>query len=225
MSARVKTPSVITSIRVFAETLDSKRTRKPTVSPIFSPSVQDMRAAAARAARRRGSSTRILRPAAHGSPRSASGTRVVLPAPGGATNTAERPFASAAFNAGSASSTGRVSRNSKGLTEFMFAQSWEGLRHSEPGPIGKGAHRHGACEERDKTAARVPKGDGGALGDGHGCRGKTANAGPGRLGRLRQGLLHRHGGDDALDARPRKGRGRNELARCRGRVRAPVPYA
>ena len=47
-----------------------------------------MRAAAARAASRRGSSTMIFLPAAHGSSSSASGTRVVLPAPGGATSTA-----------------------------------------------------------------------------------------------------------------------------------------
>ena len=47
-----------------------------------------MRAAAARAASRRGSSTMIFLPAAHGSCASASGTRVVLPAPGGATRTA-----------------------------------------------------------------------------------------------------------------------------------------
>ena len=47
-----------------------------------------MRAAAARAASRRGSSTRIFLSFAQGSSSSTSGTRVVLPAPGGATSTA-----------------------------------------------------------------------------------------------------------------------------------------
>ena len=47
-----------------------------------------MRSAAARAASRRGSSTRIFLSAAQGSSSSTSGTRVVLPAPGGATSTA-----------------------------------------------------------------------------------------------------------------------------------------
>src|SRR5216684_8077001 len=204
-SARVNTPSVITSMRVFRDTRESKRTRRPTVSPIFSPSVHAMRAAAARAASRRGSSTRILRPAAHGSSSSANGARVVLPAPGGATSTAERPFESAVLNAGNASSTGRLSRNSKGLTEFMFVHSREGWRHSGRGPNGKGALRHGACEKQGGKAARVPKRDGGGFRDGNGSRANAAR--PGRLGRLRQGLLHCHGGDDALDARRREGRG------------------
>ena len=65
-----------------------------------------MRSAAARAAMRRGSSTRIL-PFAHGSSASTSGTRVVLPAPGGATRTAVFDARSAAVSAGSASSMGR----------------------------------------------------------------------------------------------------------------------
>ena len=50
-----------------------------------------MRAAAARAASRRGSSTMIFFPFAQASPASTSGTRVVLPAPGGATSTAALP--------------------------------------------------------------------------------------------------------------------------------------
>ncbi len=66
-----------------------------------------MRSAAARAARRRGSSTRILPACTQGSSIRASGTTVVLPAPGGATSTAHAPAASAAFRAGSASWIGR----------------------------------------------------------------------------------------------------------------------
>ena len=54
-----------------------------------------MRAAAARAARRRGSSRMRRLPFAHGSSSSASGARVVLPAPGGATSTALECAASA----------------------------------------------------------------------------------------------------------------------------------
>ena len=82
---RVSTPSVTTSIRVAAETRASPRIRRPTVRPTGSPSVSAMRAAAARTARRRGSS---ITTRAAPSARSASGTRVVLPAPGGAWRTA-----------------------------------------------------------------------------------------------------------------------------------------
>ena len=59
---RVRMPSVTTSIRVAAETSASPRIRKPIVRPTGSPSISAMRAAAARAARRRGSSITI-RPA------------------------------------------------------------------------------------------------------------------------------------------------------------------
>src|SRR5881398_2344248 len=54
-----------------------------------------MRAAAARAAIRRGSSMMSFVPATHGSSSRASGTRVVLPAPGGACKTAAVDAASA----------------------------------------------------------------------------------------------------------------------------------
>ena len=75
-------------MRVRLEIFEPKRTRRPTVSPTCSLSVEAMRLAAARAASRRGSSTRIFLSFAHGSSSSTSGTRVVLPAPGGATSTA-----------------------------------------------------------------------------------------------------------------------------------------
>ena len=102
----MNTPSVTTSMRVLAEIFEPKRTRNPTVSPVRSPNVFAMRSAAARAAMRRGSSTRIF-PLAHGSLFSTSGTRVVLPAPGGATSTATFDERNAAVSAGSASSMGR----------------------------------------------------------------------------------------------------------------------
>src|SRR5712671_1941212 len=70
-----------------------------------------MRSAAARAAIRRGSSTRIVRPCTQGSSASTSGTRVVLPAPGGATRTAASRAANAAVRAGSASSIGSANLN------------------------------------------------------------------------------------------------------------------
>ena len=66
-----------------------------------------MRAAAARAASRRGSNMMILLPLAHGASASTSGTRVDLPAPGGATSTATLRAASAASSCGSAASMGR----------------------------------------------------------------------------------------------------------------------
>ena len=102
----MKMPSVTISIRVRREVFEPKRTRRPTVSPTFSPKVLAIRVAAARAAILRGSSTRMRRSAAHGSPPSAKGTRVVLPAPGGATKTATLLARKAAVSSGSAASIG-----------------------------------------------------------------------------------------------------------------------
>ena len=59
----------------------------------------------------------------------------------------------------------------------------------------------------------------------HGNGYGTIDAGARRLGRLRQGLLHRHGGDDAFDARRRGGGRPRELDACAGRVRQAVPHA
>ena len=84
----------------------SARASRPCRRPAR-PSVDAMRAAAARAASRRGSSTRIFLSFAQGSSISTSGTRVVLPAPGGATSTAALLAASAAVSRGSAASMGR----------------------------------------------------------------------------------------------------------------------
>ena len=82
-------------------------------APTASPSVSAMRAAAPRAASRRGSSTMSLRPATHGSSSSASGTRVVLPAPGGATTTALGASRSAPARAGSTASMGNGSAKAR----------------------------------------------------------------------------------------------------------------
>ena len=87
---RVSIPSVTTSIRVLGPMRRSSRVWYPTVSPGFSPKRDAMRCAAARAARRRGSSMTMRRPFTQGSLMSRSGTSVVLPAPGGATRTAHR---------------------------------------------------------------------------------------------------------------------------------------
>ncbi len=107
---RVNRPSVITSIRVAAETLRSTRVVRPTVWPSLSPRVDAMRSAAMRAAIRRGSSIR-MRPGITASPpsrpASASGTRVVLPAPGGAARTSRLPVASARRISGNTSSIGK----------------------------------------------------------------------------------------------------------------------
>src|SRR5271170_4923108 len=104
---RVKTPSVTTSIRVPAETSDCILTRKPTVWPTFSPRLAAIRPAAARAARRRGSSSTILRCCKNISSIRARGTRVVLPAPGGATRTARLFAARTARSGSNISSIGR----------------------------------------------------------------------------------------------------------------------
>ena len=88
-SIRVSTPSVTTSMRVFRDTLVSRRIRYPTVLPTASPSVCAIRRATARAASRRGSSIRMRLPAAHGSWSNTNGTTVLFPAPGGAVSTAD----------------------------------------------------------------------------------------------------------------------------------------
>src|SRR4029453_10118912 len=86
-----------------------------------------MRAAAARAASRRGSSTMSFLPAAHGSTRSTSGTRVVFPAPGGATRTAASPARNAAVSSGSAGSMGSGSA-AAGMAAFCMRDPREGSR-------------------------------------------------------------------------------------------------
>ena len=83
-SMRVRIPSVTTSMRVARLTRVSSRVRMPTVLPTGSPSRCAMRCATARAAMRRGSSIRSVRPASQSLSRRASGTMVLLPAPGGA---------------------------------------------------------------------------------------------------------------------------------------------
>jgi len=119
--SRVKTPSVMISIRVRLETFETYRTRKPTVSPTRSPSVCAMRSAAARAASRRGSSTRMRRAFwAHASPMRTSGTRVVLPAPGGATSTAAFCARSAAVKPGNAASMGSGDDKSTALMNAVL---------------------------------------------------------------------------------------------------------
>ena len=114
---RVKTPSVTTSMRVLGPDLVTMRARNPMRSPTASDRVCAMRSAAARAAMRRGSSTRILRPWSQPSAVKASGARVVLPAPGGATRAAQARAAKASRNWSRTASIGR------GVANFMSAVS------------------------------------------------------------------------------------------------------
>ena len=65
-----------------------------------------MRVATARAASRRGSSTRTFRSSSHGASRSTSGTPVLLPAPGGASMTALRSCVSVVAMRGSSGAIG-----------------------------------------------------------------------------------------------------------------------
>src|SRR5690349_11451783 len=69
-----------------------------------------MKRAAARAARRRGSSMMSLRPLAQGASKRAGGTRVVLPAPGAAWITRESWLSSCWRISGSSTSMGRAFR-------------------------------------------------------------------------------------------------------------------
>src|SRR5262249_6183505 len=88
-----------------------------------------MRAAAARAASRRGSSTRSFLPCAQGSAARTSGTRVVLPAPGGATRTAAFPARKARVSSGSAGSIGRGSPMAR-IVATLHARSDSGKAHA-----------------------------------------------------------------------------------------------
>jgi hypothetical protein len=87
---------VTTSIRVIGPDVVTIRARKPIRPPTDSDKELAMRSAAARAAIRRGSSTKIFRSRSQVSFINASGTRVVFPAPGGATSTAAAQVAKAA---------------------------------------------------------------------------------------------------------------------------------
>ena len=167
-----------------------------------------MRSAAARAAIRRGSSTRIL-PVAHGSPFSTSGTRVVLPAPGGATSTATFDARSAAVSAGRASSMGRAA--SKAMTAVV-SEAVMVNNLLTPAP----ARSLLTVSRMQRLGRRMAR-----MGTDMGQAGAAAR----RLGRLRQGLLHRHGGDDAFDARRRGRRRPGKLDARAGRVRQAVPHA
>ena len=138
----MKTPSVTTSMRVFGPDLETIRARNPIRSPTASDKECAMRSAAARAAMRRGSSTRIFRPWSQLSSIKASGTRVVLPAPGGATRTADAHAARALRTSSRTASIG------SGGANFMPA----GIQ--QPHPLRKYScrdHRgHGIHGGRDR---------------------------------------------------------------------------
>ena len=107
-SRRVSTPSVSTSTRVAGPTRRSSRVWYPTRPPTAPPVSWAIRRAAARVARRRGSSTTIRPSPRQGSSSRASGTSVVLPAPGGALITARVPVRSTSRSAAiTASMSGR----------------------------------------------------------------------------------------------------------------------
>ena len=88
-----------------------------------------MQPAAARAASRRGSNTRMRLPAAQSSAASARGTRVVLPAPGGATSTAVLPSRKCAVRSGRAASIGR---RGKAMSSLPCHSGARGARARNP---------------------------------------------------------------------------------------------
>ncbi len=133
---RVKMPSVTTSTRVRADTFEPKRTLRPTRPPTSSPRVLAIRSATARAAMRRGSSTRILPVPDQDSSISTSGTRVDLPAPGGATRTARVAPARASRRAGNAASMGRSDRDTPGVYGSFTASASAGAAKGPNGPNG-----------------------------------------------------------------------------------------
>ena len=132
-------------MRVRAEIFDSRRIRRPIVSPTVSPSVAAMRLAAARAARRRGSSKMSLRPFAQSASSIASGARVVLPAPGGATTTRLHDASSAARIAGSTSSIGNAERScSIGGARFKSSKFYSATHIADVGQRVKTLRRAGS---------------------------------------------------------------------------------
>ena len=145
---RVNTPSVTTSMRVLGPDFETMRARRPTRSPTASAKVCAMRSAAARAAIRRGSSTRILRPPSQASSISASGTRVVLPAPGGATSTAEERAAKAVRT------SSRIASMGSGSANFMPAVSGKRLRFATVARQSALAARVGRILDVELDAAR-----------------------------------------------------------------------
>ena len=145
---RVKTPSVTTSTRVLGPDLETMRARNPIRSPTASESECAMRSAAARAAMRRGSSTRILRPRSQLSSITASGTRVVLPAPGGATSTAELRAARAARTSSMTASIG------SGASNLIAAVSG---RHGRLASANSGRCRRLAPSSSRKPRAAGPR--------------------------------------------------------------------
>lgn len=101
-----------------APTFRSPRTAYPTVSPTRSPNNAAIRAAAARAANRRGSAT-TMRPDDPAA--SANGTNVVLPVPGGATSTATPRSANVAVIRSSSGRTGRSGSSGSFITDQSAA--------------------------------------------------------------------------------------------------------
>ena len=96
---------------------DHPRAQSNPLSDSLADRVCAMRSAAARAAMRRGSSTRILAGPSQLSSINANGTRVVLPAPGGATRTADGRAAKASRNSSRTASIG------SGVANFMAVVS------------------------------------------------------------------------------------------------------
>ena len=155
---RTSRPSVTTSTRVRSENCRSRRVESPMVPPGWSsPSRDAMRRAAARAATRRGSNTRMRPPAAQASSISASGTMVVLPAPGGAISTALEALLRAARSAGSASVTGNSGSMGGGdypgipvhVTPTVSAIKRRGVASARPRPR---ARRH---RTRPRTRRKI----------------------------------------------------------------------
>ena len=107
MNRRVRMPSVTTRIRVSFEWRPKKRTWNPTVRPTGSSRSAAMWDAQARAAMRRGSSSRICPCPTLSDAASVRGTRVVFPAPGGAVSTTAPWRHSSSGRPGSTSSMGR----------------------------------------------------------------------------------------------------------------------
>jgi hypothetical protein len=116
------------------ETLRSKRTEYPTIPPTASPNFDAIKAAAPRAASRRGSSIRIFFPSSHGASSKAGGTQVVFPDPGGARKTTSRFAADEAAIAGIISSTGKVTllQNSLLIARQYIPVQYPGTADTRP---------------------------------------------------------------------------------------------
>ena len=170
----------------------------------------------------------MRRPSTHGSSRSRSGTTVDLPAPGGARSTATPAEASAARNAGTASSTGRAidSHHRSTLAGPPATIRKPSHVHGDPRRSAQRGHRRPRRPRQDdpRRPAAVAVGrlpfQPGRRRAGHGLHGPRAGEGHHHPRQEHDGPLRRRHRQHRRHARPRRLRRRGRAGAVDGRRRA-----